>query len=59
MTSQGKCATHFSTEFGTQPSTGNFSVSFGAAMKMVGADLMWLEPPSNNVAAVEPERQVH
>jgi hypothetical protein len=40
-------------------STGNFSVSFGAAMKLVGADLMWLEPPANNVPAVEPERQVH
>jgi hypothetical protein len=40
-------------------STGNFSVSFGAAMKMVGADLMWLEPPANNVAAVEPEQRVN
>ena len=25
-------------------STGNFSVSFGAALKMVGVDLMWQEP---------------
>jgi hypothetical protein len=40
-------------------STGHFSVSFGAAMKMVGADLMWLEPPSTNAAAVEPEQRVH
>ncbi len=40
-------------------STGNFSVSFGAAMKMVGADLMWLEPPADNVAAVEPEQRVN
>jgi hypothetical protein len=40
-------------------STGNFNVSFGAAMKMVGADLMWLEPPPNNVAAVEPEQRVN
>ena len=29
---------------GAGGSTGNFSVSFGAALKMVGADLMWQEP---------------
>jgi hypothetical protein len=40
-------------------STGNFNVSFCAALKMVGADVMWLEPPADNVAAVEPEQRVN
>ena len=40
-------------------STGNFSVSFGAAIKMVGAELMWQEPAANKVAIIEPAQQVH
>ena len=40
-------------------STGNFSVSFGAAIKMVGAELMWQEPAANKVAFIEPAQQVH
>jgi hypothetical protein len=40
-------------------STGNFSVSFGAAIKMVGAELMWQEPAANKVAVIEPSQQVH
>jgi hypothetical protein len=40
-------------------STGNFSVSFGAALKLVGADLMWQDPAANKVAIIEPEQRVH
>ena len=39
-------------------STGNFSVSFGAALKMVGAELMWQEPAANKAAIVEPAQRV-
>lgn len=39
-------------------STGNFSVSFGAALKMVGAELMWQEPDAKPAVA-EPERRVN
>jgi hypothetical protein len=39
-------------------STGNFSVSFGAALKMVGVELMWQEPASNKVAIIEPAQRV-
>src|ERR1019366_8568217 len=39
-------------------STGNFSVSFGAALTMVGAELMWQEPAANKVAIVEPAELV-
>jgi len=39
-------------------STGNFSVSFGAALKMVGTELMWQEPDTKP-AVVEPEQRVH
>ena len=39
-------------------STGNFSVSFGAALKMVGAELMWQEPAANKVAIIEPAELV-
>jgi hypothetical protein len=37
-------------------STGNFSVSFGAALKMVGQTMMWQEPgvKSSIVEAEEP-----
>jgi hypothetical protein len=39
-------------------STGNFSVSFGAALKFVGRTMMWYEPESKPVA-VEPEQRVN
>ena len=39
-------------------STGNFSVSFGAALKMVGGELMWQEPAANKAAIVEPAQRV-
>jgi hypothetical protein len=45
--------------YGDGGSTGNFSVSFGAAIKMVGADLMWQEPAANKVAIIEPAQQAH
>jgi hypothetical protein len=38
-------------------STGNFSVSFGAALKMVGEKLMWHEPEAR-VTAIEPVQRV-
>ncbi len=38
--------------------TGNFSVSFGAALKMVGGELMWQEPVANKAAIVEPAQRV-
>jgi hypothetical protein len=34
-------------------STGNFSVSFGAALKMLGSELMWYEPDTKP-AVIEP-----
>ena len=39
-------------------STGNFSVSFAAAVELVGMDLMWLQPEAKP-AVVEPEEQVN
>ena len=39
-------------------STGNFSVSFGAALKMVGRELMWQEPEAKP-AAIEAEQRVN
>jgi hypothetical protein len=39
-------------------STGNFSVSFGAALKMVGAELLWQEPDTKPTV-VEPEQRVN
>jgi hypothetical protein len=39
-------------------STGNFSVSFGAALKMVGREMMWHEPDTKP-ADVEAERRVN
>jgi hypothetical protein len=39
-------------------STGNFSVSFGAALKMVGREMMWHEPDTKPAVA-EPERRVN
>ena len=39
-------------------STGNFSVSFSAAVELVGMDLMWLEPEAKP-SAVEPEHRVN
>jgi hypothetical protein len=38
-------------------STGNFGVSFGAAFKMVGTELMWQEP-AKKVTAIEPVQRV-
>ena len=32
--------------------TGNFSVSFAAALELVGADLIWHEPETEKVVAV-------
>jgi hypothetical protein len=43
---------------GDQGSTGNFSVSFGAALKMVGQEMMWQEPAANKVAIIEPAELV-
>jgi hypothetical protein len=42
---------------GDQGSTGNFSVSFGAALKMVGPALMWHEPDTN-VNGIEPAQRI-
>jgi len=39
-------------------STGNFSVSFGATLKMVGHTMMWQEPEAQP-AISEPEQQVN
>ena len=39
-------------------STGNFNVSFGAALKMVGTELMWQEPAANKVAIIEPTQLI-
>jgi hypothetical protein len=39
-------------------STGNFSVSFGAALKMVGQTMMWQEP-GVKPSTVEAEEQVN
>ena len=36
--------------FGDGGSTGNFSVSFSAAIELVGMDLMWLEPEEKKIA---------
>ena len=44
--------------FGDGGSTGNFSVSFGAALKMVGQTMMWQEPDTNP-AVIEPEQRVN
>jgi hypothetical protein len=38
-------------------STGHFSVSFGAAIKMVGPELMWHEPEAK-VTVIEPAQRV-
>jgi hypothetical protein len=39
-------------------STGNFSVSFGAALKMVGQTMMWQEPEPKP-AVIKPEQRVN
>jgi hypothetical protein len=39
-------------------STGNFSVSFGAAIKMVGETMMWQEP-GPMAAVIEPKQRVN
>jgi hypothetical protein len=39
-------------------STGNFIVSFSAAVELVGMDLMWLEPEAKPTA-VEPGQRVN
>ena len=39
-------------------STGNFSVSFGPALKIVGRTMMWHEPETKP-ADVEPEHRVN
>lgn len=44
---------------GDSGSTGNFSVTFSAALKMVGPELMWQEPAANKSAIVEPTQRVH
>lgn len=43
---------------GDSGSTGNFSVSFGAALKMVGQTMMWQEPDTKP-AVIEPEKRVN
>ena len=43
---------------GDGESTGNFSVSFSAAVELVGMDLMWLEPDTKP-NAVEPGQRVN
>jgi hypothetical protein len=42
---------------GDSGSTGNFSVTFGAALKMVGAEMMWQEPKLE-ITAVESMQMV-
>ena len=37
---------------GDQGSTGNFNVSFAAALELVGAELIWREPETEKVSAV-------
>jgi hypothetical protein len=44
--------------FGDGGSTGNFNVSFGAALKMVGQTMIWQEPDTKP-AVVEPEQRVN
>ena len=39
-------------------STGNFSVSFGAALKIVGRIMMWYEPEAKP-AVIEPEQRMN
>jgi hypothetical protein len=39
-------------------STGNFSVSFGAALKLIGQTMMWHEPDTKPVV-IEPEQRVN
>jgi hypothetical protein len=39
-------------------STGNFSVSFGAALKIVGQTMMWQEPEPKP-AVIEPKQRVN
>jgi hypothetical protein len=39
-------------------STGNFNVSFGAALKMVGQTMMWQEPEPKP-AVIEPKQRVN
>jgi hypothetical protein len=39
-------------------STGNFSVSFGAALKMVGQTMMWQEPEPNP-SLIGPKQRVN
>ena len=43
---------------GDSGSTGNFSVSFAATVKIVGRVLMWQEPAANKVAIIEPGQRV-
>jgi hypothetical protein len=44
--------------YGDGGSTGNFSVSFAAALQLVGMDLMWQEPETKPVIS-ESEQQVN
>lgn len=44
--------------YGDTGSTGNFSVTFAAAVKMVGRELMWQEPEAKPVA-IDPEQRVN
>lgn len=44
--------------FGDGGSTGNFTVSFGAALKMVGQTMMWQEPDTK-LAVIEPAQRVN
>ena len=39
-------------------STGNFSVSFGAALKIVGRTMMWQDPDAAT-AIIEPEQRAN
>lgn len=43
---------------GDSGSTGNFNVTFGAALKMVGRELMWQEPEVKP-AAIATEQRVN
>jgi hypothetical protein len=42
---------------GDSGSTGNFSVSFGAVLKMIGQELMWYEPDTN-ATGIEPAQRI-
>ena len=39
--------------YGDGGATGSFNVTFGAALEIIGVDLMWVEPETEKLAVVE------